>query len=199
MIIILLWIVIAYLAGAVPTGYLAGKFFKGIDIREHGSKNPGATNVFRVVGTTAGIITFIVDALKGFLPVYIAAKYFSFGQFFPIAVGLSAIAGHMWTIFLKFRGGKGVATGAGVFLALLPLPTLFALIIFAIVLFFTKYVSMGSIIAAFSLPVFAILLNKPKIHIFVSLIVAAAIILKHRSNIKKLIEGKEHKVGESKV
>jgi glycerol-3-phosphate acyltransferase PlsY len=193
---ILVFMIGAYLLGAVPTGYIVTKFLKGVDIRACGSGNPGATNVFRTAGTTAGITTFAIDVLKGFLPVFIAVKYFGDTQaYFWILTGICAIAGHMWTVFLGFRGGKGVATAAGVFAALLPVGTLCAFALFAAIVFVTKYVSLGSIIAAVFLSSYAWYSDAPSaISSFVT-ITALAIVLKHKKNIERLAAGTENKFG----
>lgn len=189
----------AYLLGAIPTGYIITKLVKGVDIRSCGSGNSGATNVFRTAGTAAGIMTFAIDVLKGFLPVFLAVQYFSDAQaIFWILTGICAIAGHMWTIFLKFRGGKGVATAAGVFAALLPLGTLCAFALFAGVVFITRYVSLGSIIAAVFLSAYSWYSGAPfAISLFAS-ITALAIVFKHKKNIERLASGTENKFGAKK-
>jgi glycerol-3-phosphate acyltransferase PlsY len=191
---IILFCAAAYLLGAVPTGYIITKLVKGVDIRTCGSGNPGATNVYRTVGAAAGITTFVLDALKGFLPVLLAIKYFGGAQAaFWILTGVCAICGHMWTVFLKFRGGKGVATAAGVFFALLPAGTLIALVLFFIILFITRYVSAGSITAAVFIPIYSLISRAPAIISFFAAIVGIAIIIKHKTNIQRLIAGTENK------
>jgi glycerol-3-phosphate acyltransferase PlsY len=186
----------AYLTGAIPFSYLLGKWLKGIDIRQHGSGNPGATNVFRVMGPGPGIAAFLLDFSKGFIPAFLAAQHAGeTGVLFAVIVGLAAILGHMFTVFLRFRGGKGVATGAGVFMALLPVPTLAALAVFGIVFLLTRYVSLGSIAASLTLPVISLLLGKPRELSLFAAMIAAVIIIKHHSNIRKLRQGTEHKFG----
>jgi glycerol-3-phosphate acyltransferase PlsY len=189
---IVICIIAAYIVGSIPTGYLITLAVKGIDIRQHGSGNPGATNVFRVAGPVPGAITFIIDFLKGFVPVILAVRYFgSAFEIYWILIGLAALSGHMWTIFLGFKGGKGVATGAGVFFALLPVPTAAAFVMFWIVFFITRYVSVASITAAILLPVFSFLTHKPlSISVFAAC-AAVLIIFRHRSNISKLFNGTE--------
>ncbi|MHB9154517.1 MAG: glycerol-3-phosphate 1-O-acyltransferase PlsY [Endomicrobiales bacterium] len=197
---IFLWCAGAYLAGSLPTGYLIAKLVKGIDIRAHGSGNPGATNVFRVVGPVPGVITFIIDFLKGFLPVLMAGRFFGEQHIVLwMLVGFFALAGHLWTVFLNFKGGKGVATGAGIFAALLPLPTAIAFALFALTFLFTRYVSLGSLLAAVSLPALSALLGKPSVLSFFALLVAAAIIYTHRTNIVKLLQGRENRFGRKKI
>ncbi|MFC1501642.1 glycerol-3-phosphate 1-O-acyltransferase PlsY [Elusimicrobiota bacterium] len=189
----------AYIVGSIPFSYITAKLFKGIDIREHGSGNPGATNVFRVLGPIPGITAFTFDILKGFLPVLFAVQYFGTENLkFSILVGLAAIVGHVYTVFLKFKGGKGVATATGVFLALLPINTLIGIAIFTIMFAITKYVSTSSIIAGISFAILSwVTKQDPIISVFATL-VAVLIIYTHRSNIKRLISGKENKIVEKK-
>ena len=129
-----------YLIGSIPFAYLYGKHIKKIDIREHGSKNVGATNALRVLGTKAGIIVLVLDILKGLLPVIFFSKWIgeNYSQFIPVLIGICAILGHTFTVFLKFKGGKGVATSAGVVLALDPIVCAIALLLFAIIVAITK-------------------------------------------------------------
>lgn len=207
MIVLLLSInlVLTYLIGSIPFAYLYGKIFKKIDIREHGSGNVGATNVLRVLGTKAGIIVLLFDILKGFLPVLIISYYVSWAShilWLPVLTGVFAILGHSFTIFLSFKGGKGVATSAGVFLALSPYSFLGALLLFIVVVYLSKYVSLGSMVAAVFLVVTHLLsYNKitgnPYVLAF-TLLLAFFIIIKHKSNIKRLISGTENKISFSK-
>jgi glycerol-3-phosphate acyltransferase PlsY len=191
-----IWLIGAYLAGSIPASFLIAKLAKGIDIRQHGSGNPGATNVFRVAGPVPGIFAFIADFLKGFLPVYFAWNAFGHGRLgIVLLIGLCAILGHMYTIFLNFKGGKGVATGAGVFAALVPIPTVCAFAVFGAVFALTRYVSLGSIIAAAAFAAFTWVLREPVILSIFSTVIAAAIIYKHRTNIQSLIAGTERKTG----
>jgi acyl phosphate:glycerol-3-phosphate acyltransferase len=196
---IVIFCVLAYLIGSFPTSYIVVKAFRGVDIREHGSKNPGATNVFRVAGNLPGAITFVLDLLKGFLPVF-----FCYGiiKAEPTAVyllvGLCAILGHTFPLFLGFRGGKGVATTAGVFLAVMPGPTLLCLLLFVLILSLTRYVSLGSMIAAVSLPFLGYALKADKAVILISVPLAIFVIYRHKENIKRLLNGTEHKIGEKK-
>jgi len=191
---------ITYLIGSIPFAYLYGKIFKGIDIREHGSKNVGATNTLRVFGVTAGIFVLILDICKGFFPVWFITKtiYGVNTEWLPVAIGVCAILGHTFTIFLKFKGGKGVATSAGVMLALCLVPCLWAILLFAIVVAITRYVSLGSMLAVIALVVMTIL-SKQNIYIicFVS-VLAVFIIYKHKANIGRLIAGNENKIGKKR-
>lgn len=196
----------SYLIGSTPTSYLFGRYFKNLDIREYGSKNVGATNALRVLGTKIGVSTLIIDIAKGFVVVYfgkIALLYFGFEgdllQILTIVIGFFAILGHIFTIYLKFKGGKGVATSAGVFLALSPIPFGICFAIFIIVVAATRYVSLGSILAAISLFSIELFINiqnefsQKYILIFITLI-ALFIIVKHTANIKRLLAGNENKI-----
>lgn len=197
--IALFFIVGAYLAGSIPTGFLITKILKKTDIRKQGSGNPGATNVFRVAGPLAGAVTLAIDMLKGYAPTMFAINYFGQEKLaLWIVIGLAALIGHMWTIFLGFRGGKGVATGAGVFIALLPLPTLLAIAVFVVVFAFTRYISASSILSAVSLPAFAWLFKNPPMLCYFASAIGLLVIIKHHANIKRLIAGKELRVVYSK-
>jgi len=182
---------VSYLAGGIPTGYLLAWRFKGIDIREHGSGNPGAANVYRVVGRTAGGLTLFVDALKGFLPVLMARHFFPTTYWVQILCGASAIVGHVWTIFLGFRGGKGVATSAGVFLALLPKPVLGAIGVFILGVALTGHISVGSMTAALVFPFFALLLREPLPLTSMAFAAGILILVKHIPNFRRLVLGEE--------
>jgi glycerol-3-phosphate acyltransferase PlsY len=196
------FILSAYLAGGIPFGFLAGKL-KGIDIRQHGSRNVGATNVFRVVGKGAGITVYILDAVKGLLPV-LAAKLIWPGQehslqWFHIGVGLAAILGHVLTPYLKFKGGKGVATASGVIIALEPTAALIALACFAITLLASGYVSLGSIIASLTFPISAALIRifrgqDPLVPmVALGWLLCLLILVTHKKNIVRLINGTENR------
>ena len=142
----ILWAVGAYLVGSIPFGFLVGKM-RGKDIRTLGSKNIGATNVYRTVGKPWGILAFACDFLKGFLPT-LAAQKFGHADWLPLMVGILAVAGHMWTCFMKFKGGKGIATGFGMLVALTPVLVLVAFAVWVVVMLVSHYVSLGSIVAA---------------------------------------------------
>ena len=192
----------AYLLGSIPTSYIFGKVFKKIDIRKYGSGNVGATNVFRVMGKKYGIAVLIIDMLKGFLAVAILPILF-YSEPFPISLdllkiilGVASICGHIWTVFLKFKGGKGVATSAGVLIGLSPIVMLCSLVVWSIVAFLSKYVSLASIIAALSVPIFMWLLKQPKQYLIVTSLLAVLVVYKHRSNIGRLLSGQEAKIGQ---
>ncbi len=192
-------ILVSYLIGSIPFAYIYGKVFKGIDIRNFGSGNIGATNVLRILGTKAGITVMLLDMIKGFIPVFLVLEVFQWNLQFswlPVVIGISAIIGHTFTIFLLFKGGKGVATAAGVFLALSPLVFLVALCLFILIVAFTKYVSLGSIFASLFLLVTHLISYDPNnpFVLYFTVIVTFFIILKHKSNISRLIKGTENKI-----
>ncbi len=200
-------LVLSYLVGSVPTSVWLGKLAKGVDLRRYGSGNAGFTNAYRVLGLKYALIVLIVDVCKGVVPVLWLWKLPHYSgviapQILPILAGLSAILGHIFPLFAGFRGGKGVNTTLGVFLGLAPLPTLFALLIFLGLLYFTRYVSLSSLSATFSLPlilagedfIFGLKIN-PYLFIF-SLIVSLVVLITHRSNIRRLLAGEERKIGE---
>lgn len=189
---VLLLVLFSYLLGAVPTGYLIARKAMGIDIREHGSGNPGAANVYRTVGKWAGVTTFLIDGLKGFIPTCLALHIFP-GNYWPaILCGTIAILGHMWTIYLKFRGGKGVATSAGVFAALLPIPTGLAFAAFVVCVALWGRISIGSIVACVVLPVASFFIGSHPLAVdIMALAIALLVIYKHIPNIKRLLAKKE--------
>jgi glycerol-3-phosphate acyltransferase PlsY len=194
-------VALAYVAGSFPSAYLAGKA-RGVDLRKHGSGNLGATNVIRVLGAKIGLVVFAVDVAKGALPVLFLPRYTVSpwpAVWIGIACGIAAIIGHTRPIFLLFsRGGKGVATAAGVFLALAPVQTLLILIVFAVVLLSSGYVSMGSLIGASLLPVLIAVTLGPRSPVFmISVVVAAFVFWTHRTNIARLRRGEEHRFGKA--
>ncbi len=201
---LILIIVLSYLVGSFPTSIVVGRMMRRIDIREYGSKNAGATNVFRVLGWKAGVFVAVVDVGKGILATLLVSKirvdYLSFSQeLVQIMAGTSAVIGHIWTVLAKFRGGKGVATAGGMLIALYPWAALICAVIFLTMFLLTGYVSLGSMTAAASLPIVLILLSRffdlsVPVSLFVfSLLVGALILFTHRSNIRRLINGTENK------
>ncbi len=196
----------AYLIGSVPFGYIFAKAVRGIDIRTEGSGNIGATNVGRVLGRGWGIVVFVLDVLKGFVPVLTALLVHQLkigAAELPLAVvltGLAAIAGHNWPVFLRFKGGKGVATSCGVFVAVFPLGLLISLGVWVLAVAITRYVSVGSMLAGIALLVSALLLQEEplargKFLTAFTGLAAVLSIVRHRSNIRRLIEGTENKIG----
>lgn len=190
---IVLLILLSYLVGSIPTGYLIAKHVMHIDIREHGSGNPGAANVYRIVGKWAGVSTFLIDAIKGFVPVLLARIFCPDIYVIAIVCGVVAILGHMWTIYLKFRGGKGVATSAGVFFALAPIPTTCAFISFIILVAIWGRISIGSIAACVVLPLVSWCMDYPLAEKIMVTAVGLLVIYKHIPNIKRLLSQKELK------
>jgi glycerol-3-phosphate acyltransferase PlsY len=195
----LLALALAYLSGSLPFAYVAGAL-KGVDLRKQGSGNLGATNVFRVLGWKIGLIVFLLDASKGALPVLLLPSRIE-GMTNPtlwaIACGVAAIAGHVRPVFLKFRkGGKGVATAAGVFFALAPVPMAATFAVFVAVVLATGYVSLGSLTSAVLLPLLLLFTQGVDSPLFiVSLVVAAFVFWTHRANIGRLRRGEEHRFG----
>jgi len=187
----------AYLLGSLPAGLWLGLWFKGVDIRQHGSQNIGATNTLRVLGKPLGIAALCFDLAKGLVPVLVAMR-FGIWEHLPLACGLAAILGHTFSIFLRFRGGKGVATSAGVFLGLTPLPMLLAALVFGLVTGLTRMVSAGSMAAAITLAL-AVWLAPVSLPIkIVTTLVAALVIFKHRTNLRRILRGEEHRFRDSR-
>ncbi len=199
-----LWPLAFYLVGSIPTGYLLGKA-RGLDIRQHGSGNIGATNVWRVLGWKWGLPAFIADVLKGFLLLYLLRTLGFPGdgawtvQLLLVACGLAAIIGHNYTPWLGFKGGKGVATSAGVLGALLPEALVIVFSIWAIAVLIFRYVSLGSVLAALALPIVAALLY-PREWVYFGLasLICVLAVWRHRSNVKRLMDGTESKIGAKK-
>ena len=180
----------AYLLGATPTSYIAGKLGRGIDLREHGSKNLGATNVYRILGWKYAIPVALFDIAKGAVPVLV----FSHPAWLSVAVGGAAVLGHMFSPYVSFKGGKGVATAAGMFLALAPIAVLIAIPVWAICLWLTGYVSLSSIIAVLSVPLSVALFQPHSPYIlWASVALVALIIFAHRRNIGRLLNGTENR------
>jgi acyl phosphate:glycerol-3-phosphate acyltransferase len=191
---ILLWLLAAYLLGATPTSYLAGRWLKGIDLREHGSKNLGATNVYRILGWRYAIPVAIIDILKGAIPVVWFARWAQGPEWTPVALGVAAVLGHIYSPYVGFKGGKGVATAAGMCLALAPLAVGIALPLWAVCLTLTGYVSLSSIIAAASFPLWVRLTVPDAPFTFLaSVVLAALIVFTHRANIGRLLAGTENR------
>lgn len=208
-------IVASYLIGSIPFSYLVARLFAGEDIRQRGSRNVGATNVLRTVGKSAGAIALLLDGAKGYAAIEVARwivaqpawpflpapgnPLHSLEMWIALA-GLIAVLGHMFPLWLRFHGGKGVATAAGAFLALDPLAVAAGAIVFAIVILATRFVSLASIVSTASVPLFIRFLvnDAPFWRIIISILIAIAVITKHHSNISRLTQGSERKMGEPK-
>jgi acyl phosphate:glycerol-3-phosphate acyltransferase len=183
-------ILLSYLSGAIPSGYLIVRRMRGFDIRERGSGNPGAANVYRMAGTVPGLLTLAIDALKGYLPVWLALRHYP-GLLVPMLCGAAAVVGHDWTIFLGFRGGKGVATSAGVFAALTPKALALAAAVFALSFAASGHISVGSMTAAAALPFLALASGAPGAFSALAAGSGLLILYKHIPNIQRLTQRKE--------
>ena len=187
-------LVLAYLIGATPTSYIAGKLGKGIDLREHGSNNLGATNVYRVLGWKYAIPVGVIDMGKGAVPVAIFGPWSNGPAWFTVALGLAAVLGHIFSPYVRFRGGKGVATAAGTFLALVPLAIVISLVLWAVTLWLSGYVSVASLAVAALLPLWVRLTAPEQPYTFwASVVLALLIIYSHRHNIARLRQGTENR------
>lgn len=196
--IIILLVILSYLLGSIPFGYIISKVFKEIDIREYGSHNIGATNVFRVVGKRYGISCLILDIIKGLIPVVVfSGIYFHFFNphlslgWVKIIMGIATLSGHIWPIYLNFKGGKGVATSFGVFLGIVPKVVLISLGVWLVTVLISRMISLGSILAALSLPFIEAFRGTSLTIIIFTIIIVLLIIFRHRENIEKIIQGKE--------
>ena len=182
-----------YLLGSVPTGLLLAKFFSKVDPRKTGSKNIGATNIFRTAGKGLGILTLVGDVLKGMIPIGIAIQL-SISDLWLAAVGLSTFLGHIFPIFLGFRGGKGVATALGVYLVISPIAVLMEFLLFAGLVWKWRYISLGSICCATTIPILiAFFRSDSQAYFILSVIIAALILYRHQENIVRLLQGTENK------
>ncbi len=208
---------ISYILGSIPSAIWVGKIFKGVDVREHGSGNAGTTNTFRVLGVPFGVTVFVLDFMKGFVPSFwlsvVAFDLFSgplsppnweVEAFLKIACGLFAVVGHMFPIFAKFRGGKGAATACGMLFGIEPISISISALIFVLTILVTRYVSLASMLSSFFYPITLLVMRyglgmevDGSIIIF-SVLIASGIIYRHKSNIQRLRDGTESKVGSSK-
>lgn len=192
-------LLVCYLVGAIPTGLLISRFFGGIDIREHGSRNIGATNVWRVLGWRLGLTTFLIDVAKA------AGILLAVGQLppgalahLPVFGGVAVLLGNFFNVFLKFKGGKGVATSLGVFLALAPKAIIVVFLIFVTISAISRYISLGSISAALVAPIITYYFGYDRAVLIFIIAAAILIIVKHRANIARLMNGTENKIGKRK-
>jgi len=190
-------VIAAYLAGAIPCGLIVAKLMGKADPRKAGSGNIGATNVGRTSGKLAGILTLLGDALKGGVPVLLAFLLYPESLFVSL-VGLAAFLGHLFPVYLGFRGGKGVATGLGVMLVICPLAILLSAAVFALVAYIKRYVSLASIIAAAMLPVFMSFFPRGRDYVGMAVLIAVMVVMKHKDNIKRLVAGTENRIGGQK-
>jgi len=182
-----------YLLGSVPTGLLLAKFFSKVDPRKTGSKNIGATNIFRTAGKGLGILTLVGDVLKGMIPIGIAIQL-NISDLWLATVGLSTFLGHIFPIFLGFRGGKGVATALGVYLVISPIAVMMEFLLFAGLVWKWRYISLGSICCATTIPILiAFFRSDSQAYFILSVIIAALILYRHQENIVRLLQGTENK------
>lgn len=187
----ILVLIVIYLIAAIPTGVVLTRLMGGEDVRKQGSGNIGATNVYRVAGKLAGVLTLIGDTLKGFLPLLACKLWLA-----PTATQLGiasalAIIGHCYPVYLRFKGGKGVATALGIFLVLSPQAVLGALIVFVLTVAITRFISLGSVFAAMSAPLLILMLDHPPAIFLATLFIATLVIWRHRANIRRLLDGSE--------
>jgi len=191
-------IVIAYLLGAVSFSYIAGKLLKGIDIRNHGSGNAGATNTLRVLGKGPGISVLLLDALKGVAAVLIGRWLGGGDVLIEVLCGVAAISGHNWPVYFGFRGGKGIATTIGVMITLAPMAVVYAGIVCILSIALTRYVSLGSLLFTALLPILIWFMQGPNEIFWLSALLFGFAWIRHRGNIVKLLKGQESKLGSKK-
>ncbi len=185
-------VLLSYVLGSIPTGLWLGQWLRKVDIREHGSRNIGATNTLRVLGKKLGAVALLGDMAKGVIAVLLIARL-SDWEYTPIACGLAAILGHTFSIFLKFKGGKGVATSAGVFFGLAPIPMAVALAVFIVTFLLTRMVSAGSILGAIAIGIAVFVVQTDPVVRGIAVVVALLVIFRHRDNIRRIAQGKENK------
>ena len=190
----LLLLALGYLLGSMPNGYLAGRWLKGIDLRQCGSGSTGATNVLRNVGKGPALVVFLLDVGKGALAVLLA-KSFGLNDWVQVLAGLAALAGHIWPVWLGWKGGKAVATGLGMFLGLAWPVGLACFGLFMAVISISRIVSLSSVIAAIGLPVLRVISGSSSAYVVVSLVASVLVLWRHRSNIERLIAGTEPRIG----
>ena len=198
---IFIGLIFAYLLGSIPTAYLFGKLYKGIDIREHGSGNVGATNVFRVLGKRPGIFVLCFDILKGVLAVVLVGNILGLEDvLYRILLGFVAVGGHNWTVFLNFKGGKGVASSLGVLIGLtiqfpvLRMVVLICVLVWIVIFLASGYVSLASMIAATILPFIMLLTNQSFEMVILGVVFCLFVVIRHKANIKRLLAGEESRV-----
>jgi glycerol-3-phosphate acyltransferase PlsY len=188
----------AYLMGSIPTAYWYAKYFHAIDIREHGSGNIGATNSLRVLGKKAGVIVLMFDLIKGLFPVLLG-RYLGFSEEETFLVGITSILGHIWSVFANFKGGKGIATSLGVILAVSPAGAGLSVLVFVAVVYLTKYVSLGSMLAGLTFVLYYVIFNSSQTTMsLVAFLLFVLLVYTHRENIKKLLKGTENKLSSKK-
>lgn len=197
------WLLLAasYLLGAIPASYVAGRLARGIDLREHGSGNLGATNTFRVLGPRVAAPVMFFDVLKGFVPPFLFPRWGGLPaeSWWPLAFGAAAIVGHVFSIYVRFKGGKGVATGAGVFLALAPVAVGVAFGVWLATLLLGRMVSLASVLAAVTVVPLLFVTGAPPAVRVLGVLIAAFIVFSHRANLGRILRGEEHRFGRKRV
>ncbi|RXZ76879.1 glycerol-3-phosphate 1-O-acyltransferase [Paenibacillaceae bacterium] len=191
-------IAVSYMLGSIAFSILIAKWVRGIDIRDHGSGNAGATNTLRILGKGPAAAVFLLDVAKGVAAVFIGSWTSGQDLWVMALCGLAAIVGHNWPVWFRFKGGKGIATTVGVIATLAFVPALIAGLITIAVIAITRYVSLGSLLLTLLTPIFAIIMNKPAPIIWASVLICVFAFVRHRSNIVKLLQGKENKLGARK-
>ena len=198
MISLVLCCAVSYLLGSIPNGLIIGKVIWGIDLREYGSKNIGATNAWSTIGKAAGLSIFLLDFLKGFISAYIGVNVAG-TELAGVICGMMAIVGHSWSLFMSFKGGKSVATGLGVIAMLMPVVTVVVFAVWFVIVYVTRYVSLGSIVAAIIVPVLAYVLDYSSEYILFGVLTSAFVTYRHKSNIIRLMSGTENKIKAGKL
>jgi len=193
----ILLVLLSYLLGAIPTSFWMGRAAYGIDLREHGSGNLGATNVYRVLGWKAALPVMLADVAKGFVPVWFFPRLEDAVWIWALAYGTAAVLGHIYSLFVRFKGGKGVATSAGVLLGLAPLAMLVGFAVWALTVLVTRIVSLGSVLAALAVPLAVWLIPNEggRTLLWFTIALAAFVVWAHRSNLRRLARGEEHRFG----
>ena len=198
MLLKIVFLLLAYLIGSIPSAVWYAKYFHGIDIREHGSGNAGATNSLRVLGKKAGVIVLIFDLLKGLIPVLIS-KYLGFSEEFSFLVGISCVVGHIWSVFAQFKGGKGVATSLGIILAVSPTGAGISILVFILVVYIYRYVSLASLLAALTFVIYYAFMGSSDLTMsIIAALLFGLLVYTHRENLKKLRSGTENKFSKKK-
>jgi glycerol-3-phosphate acyltransferase PlsY len=193
------WLLASYLVGAIPTSYIVAKLFRGIDLRQVGSRNLGATNLYRTLGWKYAIPVGLFDVAKGVIPVAVFGPQLSGVTLFPVYCGIAAVLGHVFSVFVGFKGGKGVATAAGMLLALAPFALLAVVVVWVVTVRVTGYVSLGSVLGAVLFPVAAELVHPDRPEpLWFDIVLAGFLVFKHRSNIQRLLNGTENRFGSRK-
>ncbi len=190
-----LLLVIAYVMGSIPFGLIVGKMWAKVDVRQHGSGNIGVSNVFRTIGPLPAVVVLAFDAGKGALPVLLAVQVFP-DSIWGLATGIAAIIGHNWPAFLRFKGGRGVATTIGVILTLSPIVALILFVLWVITLAVSRYISLASMIAALAFPLLVYFWRISGTYLALSILISVFVIYRHRPNIQRLLAGTEYKIGE---